>query len=880
MADRIFRVVLAGDNTSLVGASNAARDAMKGAGDAADQLGRSAGSSRTSLQAHARATGEASSAAHEFSLQSASAKRELLVLVHEASQGNFKQLGGSLLVLAEQTGAAGALFTPMGLAIAAAAVAAAGLYAVFGAGAAAHARFNASLQLTGNYAGVTASSFDAMQKNVAASTDNTVGKVHELLQALVSTGKFGPDSLEEVAKAASNLERLTGASAESIVAQFVNMRSGVAKWALESNSSYHFLTAEQYAYIERLEEQGHAQEAASVALKAFNTSLDSHTERLGYAQRAWRSLGETISDVFHSIKSFGAPSTTQAELEAVTAQIARAEADHARPTDGVPREAQISDAAYQRILKALRDRQTVLQSTIIEEGRYASAAAASADQEERRAQAYDFIQKKLKETKSTSAMQDELDAVDRAAALNAGTDLAQPTEIIEKLKSDIRQKYMRADLSAAKAAAAELKSIGEGQLEVAKQLALSRQQESLQDIAAEQDATEKLYQTGQINAVQYYDLKASYERTNLDIQRQALSAELDAAQIEEKSLARQGDLLKNKAKQLVLETKIAAFDGRTALVKSSNDVLAPLAYQQSKELREANQRASADLILDDQARAKAQLDVEIQLQRDRIDQQFKGSDEYQKVMDAFDENVVLRQAKLAEDLKPEWQKMVDGFNDSVQLMRKASDDFTKGFVDAARDAFVEFGKTGRFSVSSLVDYIRTSFLKLAFDRFLGAPLAQLGNSLFNLIGGAFGLGGGGSSSGAGVISSGSGLVLHSALGNAFDHGRVQAFAAGGILGANGGVLTQPTVFPMSGGLGIGGEAGVEAVMPLTRGPNGKLGVMAQGASKAEVHEHYHFETTIKGDGVSRNMLINAMAYATDAALVRIKDAKRRGDRSV
>lgn len=58
-----------------------------------------------------------------------------------------------------------------------------------------------------------------------------------------------------------------------------------------------------------------------------------------------------------------------------------------------------------------------------------------------------------------------------------------------------------------------------------------------------------------------------------------------------------------------------------------------------------------------------------------------------------------------------------------------------------------------------------------------------------------------------------------AQGGAFAAGRVRAFAKGGI-------VDGPTLFPMRGGTGLMGEAGPEAVMPLTRGPDGRLGVSA------------------------------------------------------
>jgi phage-related minor tail protein len=67
-----------------------------------------------------------------------------------------------------------------------------------------------------------------------------------------------------------------------------------------------------------------------------------------------------------------------------------------------------------------------------------------------------------------------------------------------------------------------------------------------------------------------------------------------------------------------------------------------------------------------------------------------------------------------------------------------------------------------------------------------------------------------------------GSIFPSAKGNV-----ITPFAAGGI-------VNSPVLFPMKGGAGVMGEAGPEAIMPLARGPDGRLGVRGGGAGTAHV----------------------------------------------
>jgi phage-related minor tail protein len=53
--------------------------------------------------------------------------------------------------------------------------------------------------------------------------------------------------------------------------------------------------------------------------------------------------------------------------------------------------------------------------------------------------------------------------------------------------------------------------------------------------------------------------------------------------------------------------------------------------------------------------------------------------------------------------------------------------------------------------------------------------------------------------------------------------------------AKGGVLARPSYFPMQGGFGVAGEAGPEAILPLARGSDGRLGVASSGGPAINVN---------------------------------------------
>lgn len=101
-----------------------------------------------------------------------------------------------------------------------------------------------------------------------------------------------------------------------------------------------------------------------------------------------------------------------------------------------------------------------------------------------------------------------------------------------------------------------------------------------------------------------------------------------------------------------------------------------------------------------------------------------------------------------------------------------------------------------------------------------------------------------------------------------------AFNKGVEFYANGGVVNAPTGFRHSGGLGVMGEAGPEAIMPLKRGKDGKLGVQAEGGGAVVVNNY--FNMSANGDESVKRIIRGEMPRITEATKAAVVDAKRRG----
>jgi phage-related minor tail protein len=144
------------------------------------------------------------------------------------------------------------------------------------------------------------------------------------------------------------------------------------------------------------------------------------------------------------------------------------------------------------------------------------------------------------------------------------------------------------------------------------------------------------------------------------------------------------------------------------------------------------------------------------------------------------------------------------FEDALQNLKGLSESFGSQLTGALKGAAV----SGR-SLDDVLRRIGLNLAGMALEQGL-RPLQGLTSSLFS--------------------------GLFSGIGGLF------GFAKGGVVPfASGGIVSAPTYFPMGGGVGLMGEAGAEAVLPLRRGADGSLGVAA-GKGHASVNLVFNVTT--------------------------------------
>jgi hypothetical protein len=155
-----------------------------------------------------------------------------------------------------------------------------------------------------------------------------------------------------------------------------------------------------------------------------------------------------------------------------------------------------------------------------------------------------------------------------------------------------------------------------------------------------------------------------------------------------------------------------------------------------------------------------------------------------------------------------------GNTETVEELSSAAMNASKRIQDTLGDSLVD-ALTGNF------DDIGSAFAKMMQRILAEAAAAEVMDALFGKVGV------GGKRAGNSTLTTFLASIFPSAKGNVFA-------SVPGLSAYSSQVVSKPTLFPFAKGIGLMGEAGAEAIMPLRRDSAGRLGVSAGGGAAANI----------------------------------------------
>tara|TARA_R100000231_G_scaffold29685_1_gene26277 strand:- start:688 stop:2913 length:2226 start_codon:yes stop_codon:yes gene_type:complete len=199
-----------------------------------------------------------------------------------------------------------------------------------------------------------------------------------------------------------------------------------------------------------------------------------------------------------------------------------------------------------------------------------------------------------------------------------------------------------------------------------------------------------------------------------------------------------------------------------------------------------------------------------------------------------------------------------GIQDYFNSIKKGSEEVravvSKAFK-SMEDAIVNFVMTGKLNFADFTRSILADMARIIVRQAIMKPILS-----------AFGFGDGGVVSGGTASASGEVTMANfNAMGNAYGRNGIQKFARGG-------VVHSPTIFPFKNGIGLMGEAGSEAILPLKRTKQGKLGVESSGGGGGNVVNVSVNAggTSAQGNTMKANQLGKMIGTAIEAELIKQK----------
>lgn len=184
--------------------------------------------------------------------------------------------------------------------------------------------YEKALILTGNQAGTTAGQLQQVAAEVGSATGGYT-EAREAVIALASSGKVGAENFSQFTQSIVLQSQATGQSVDDLAAKYVEIAEDPLKAVVKLSAVYQSMTADVYAQVKALKEQGREQEAVTLVLKEYSDESTAMAERvsenLGLIERGWIGVTESAAAAWDLMKNIGRQSSAEEEIEALNVRI-------------------------------------------------------------------------------------------------------------------------------------------------------------------------------------------------------------------------------------------------------------------------------------------------------------------------------------------------------------------------------------------------------------------------------------------------------------------------------------------------------------------------------------------------------------------------------
>ncbi|ENZ1696593.1 phage tail tape measure protein [Pseudomonas aeruginosa] len=714
-----------------------------------------------------------------------SGQAPLTVLLQQG--GQLKDMFGGIGPAARAVGGyIAGLVNPYTIAAAAAGVLALAFYQ----GSVESSRLTNALVKNGNAAGTTAGQLSVFAQQVGAG-NATVAQAASALTQLAGAGNQLTILYPKIAAAAISWSKVTDQSVEDVVGSFNDLAKNPVDAVKKLDDQLNFLTASQYANIQSLQEQGRTMDAARIATDAYANALASRStemeQNLGVVEQAWNGLKSAAKSAWDAMLDIGRTESPEQQLQKVYKQI-----ENAQKGIGRGGRAAFGLGISQPSLDALYKRAADLQAKIAADGAKNLEQATNNAIQAAGKKGIDLINSTYKSSLTQiQRLQQEMDALDkgRLAAQKAGALSAEEEAKFAKGRKNIEQQIADIKEREAKKSAPKARGQNVGVREADNTASRLLAQydpagQAVRTLTKEETQLQLALSRGKITREEYSKAlaQASLNYAAAIKGAQGLTAaEQYQAQLERQLLLQREQYAAQAAAVGMGGLEAERYQQRIQLEQQSNDRV----LQLQTELAQATTE-----------KQRQELQAQIDLEREYLPKRIQAQKDGYQQMDKARQDWLAGAASGART----WFEQID---DTASQTRSA---MMRG-LDGLNDELHTFVTTGKASFRSLTTSVLSDLARIAQNKFITSLISSM------------------SGSSNGVISAIGSYFTANAKGGVYSSPSLSAFSNG--------VYNSPQFFAFAKGAGVFGEAGPEAIMPLTRAADGSLGVRAIGSGGAK-----------------------------------------------